>query len=204
MTTESRGGAPGWRELRAHRIARDQQARAARKQQRRAREVEDDEEEEQPQKRKGKRAAGKASQTKPRIGFVRASAIERAFIGLIYLGVLLLIVLSIVGTFYGANGENAPITDPVAIWAAFWAGGARSWVAIGVQVVLSLTQYGARQLARHDARWWLLYLAALGISVYFNIQAYYTPLLAYMLPGYVYLLILAFDVFPEFVSIRHD
>jgi hypothetical protein len=83
-------------------------------------------------------------------------------------------------------------------------GGTILWIAIGVQVVLSLTQYGARQLATHDWRWWLLYLAALGISVYFNVQAYYVPLQVYMLPGYAVALILAFDILPEFVSIRRD
>lgn len=78
------------------------------------------------------------------------------------------------------------------------------WAAIIGQAAFSLTQYGARQMARHNPLWWLLYLAALGISVYFNIQAYAAPLQRWMLPGYAYGLILAFDVLPEFVSIRHD
>lgn len=195
-------GAPGWRELRAHRIAHERKEALERKKERgrpsprrRGRD-----EEERPAK--SARAASRA--TKPRIGFLPASAIERAFILLIYVGVLLLIMLSIVGTFYGARSSAAPITKPGVIWATMRDSGYGFWLAVGVQAALSLTQYGARQLARHDARWWLLYLAALGISVYFNIQAYAAPLQVYMLPGYAYALILAFDILPEFVSIRHD
>jgi hypothetical protein len=191
-----------------------QKAERARRQQRqrapRARDDEEDDDEEEDERparsgKRGKKGAATTSRTaKPRIGFLRGSTVERAFILLIYAGVLLLVVLSVVGTFYGAQSAAAPITQPGRIWLEMTGSGAALWVAIVAQVALSLTQYGARQLARHDARWWLLYLAALGVSVYFNIQAYYTPLLAYMLPGYVYLLILAFDILPEFVSIRHD
>jgi hypothetical protein len=206
VTTQSQGGAPGWRELRRHRLAQQAKERAARQQLRARDEEEEDEEEERPKTKKRAKAArsGKVSTAKPRIGFLRGSTVERAFILLIYGGVFMLVVLSIVGTFYGSRSSAAPITQPGLIWAEMTGSGAALWVALGAQIALSLTQYGARQLARHDARWWLLYLAALGVSVYFNVQAYYTPLLAYMLPGYVYLLILAFDILPEFVSIRHD
>lgn len=157
---------------------------------------------EPPQKAQAVTAPARSG--KPRIGFLRASAIERAFILMIYGGVLALIALSIVGTFYGSHGRPAPISNPGAIWRTMWQSGTPGLIAVGMQLALSLTQYGARQMSRHDWRWWLLYLAALGISVYFNWQAYYTPLLAYMLPGYAVALILAFDILPEFVSIRHD
>lgn len=193
-------GAPGWRELRQHRIANERKETLARRKSRRpqARGHERDEGEGESSKKRG------GSSTKPRIGFVRGTTIERLFILSIYAGVFLLIVLSVIGTFYGAQSSSAPITDPGAIWAAMRDSGYGIWAAVAGQAALSLAQYGARQLARHDARWWLLYLAALGISVYFNVQAYAAPLQAWMLPGYAYGLILAFDILPEFVSIRHD
>lgn len=197
-------GAPGWRENRQARIARQQRERIAAKKARgrpspRGRDREEEEEEERPTK-KGKAARGAA----PRIGFLRASAVERAFILMIYGGVLLLVALSIIGTFYGSRGMPAPISDPGAIWDTMWGSGTAGLLAVGIQIALSLTQYGARQMGKYDARWWLLYLAALGISLYFNYQAYYAPLLIYMLPGYALALIVAFDILPEFVSIRHD
>lgn len=190
-----------WQQRRM-RIAREKAARAAQKRRPSPRAKDTDEGDDGAEKaapRRGQKGAGK-----PQIGFLRASTIERAFILLIYGGVLTLVALSIVGTFYGGQRLSAPITDPRAIWKTMTESGNKLYLAIGVQVALSLTQYGARQLARYDWRWWLLYLAALGISVYFNVQAYYTPLMVYMLPGYVILLILAFDILPEFVSIRHD
>ena len=198
-------GAPGWRELRQHRIA-TQRAETLEKKKERGRpspsgRAPAEKAEDEPAK---SARSGKSSATKPRIGFLRASHIERAFIALIYATVGGLIAVSVIGTFYGRAGNAAPITDPGAIWATMRDSGNAIWWALVVQGVLSLTQYGARQMARHDGRWWLVYLASLGVSVYYNIQAYYTPLLIYMLPAYAYLLILAFDVIPEFVSLRHD
>ncbi len=140
----------------------------------------------------------------PRVGFLRPSHIERAFIALLYTALLLLIVLSVIGTFYGWQGKQAPLTTPIQIWRDITASTAILWIAIGVQLVLTLAQYGARQMARHDPRWWFLYLAALGISVYYNVQAYWMPLTE-MIPFYVAaLLILAGDILPEFLAVRHD
>lgn len=205
MARQSTGGAPGWRELRRHRLAQQRATREPRDY------VDDDEEEEEerpkPKKRAKKapaRVASKASASKPRIGFLRASAIERAFIGLIYGIILTLVVASVVGTFYGVYGMAAPITQPFQIISDIQGAGNTLYVAIAIQAVLTIAQYGARQLARHDPRWWLLYLAALGVSVYFNVQAYYTPLLVYAAPGTDYLIIVACDILPEFMAIRHE
>src|SRR6266540_786808 len=142
--------------------------------------------------------------TRPRIGFLRPGHIERAFITLLYVTLLALVALSVIGTFYGWQGRAAPLMIPIQIWRDIIASTAILWVAIGVQAALTLAQYGARQMARHDPRWWFLYLAALGISVYYNVQAYWMPLTE-MIPFYVAaLLILAGDILPEFLAVRHD
>lgn len=145
-----------------------------------------------------------AERRRPRVGFLRPGHIERAFIGLLYLALILLVVLSIVGTFYGYQGLTAPITQPLRIISDALAALGTLGIAVAIQLVLSLTQYGARQMARHDRRWWILYLVALSISVYYNVQAYWTPLTA-LIPFYAAaLLILAGDILPEFLAVRHD
>lgn len=140
----------------------------------------------------------------PSIGFLQPGQIERWFVRLLYAVLALLVLLSVIGTFYGLRGEDAPIRAPLAFIAAVQASPGTLVLAIGVQVVLTLTQYGARQMARHDRRWWLLYLAALGVSVYYNYQAYWTPL-GTVFPVYVAgVLIIAGDVLPEFLAVRHE
>ncbi len=138
----------------------------------------------------------------PKIGFLRPGTIERAFMGLLYLALGLLVVLSVVGTFYGQRGTPAPLTRPLQIIADVQAGGIL--FALVVQGVLTVAQWGSRQLARHDRRWWLLYLAALLISVYYNVQAYWIPLNE-LVPMYVaVILIIAGDALPEFLAVRHE
>lgn len=142
--------------------------------------------------------------SRPSIGIVRPRHIEHAFIALLYLALLILVVLSVFGTFYGLQGDNAPIRAPLQMWRDVTAAPQALAVAFGIQVVLTLLQYGARQFARRDRKWWLLYLAALGISVYYNWQAYWIPLTA-MIPAYVAgALIVAGDILPEFVAVRHE
>lgn len=138
----------------------------------------------------------------PRIGFLNPSHIERAFIVLLYTTLAALVVLSVLGTFYGWIGKSAPLTQPGQILTDIQT--SAIWVAGLVQLALSLTQYGARQMSRHDRRWWMLYLAALAISVYYNVQAYWAPL-TLLIPWYVAgLLIIAGDVLPEFLAVRHE
>jgi hypothetical protein len=139
-----------------------------------------------------------------RVGFIRPGQIERAFIVLLYLALLLLIVISVLGTFYGQRGVDAPLATPSRVigdirgaWGAFG-------VAVGIQLILTVVQYGARSFARSDRRWWLVYLAALGISVYYNVQAYWVPLTA-LIPAYLAgFLIVAGDVLPEFLAVRRE
>ena len=147
----------------------------------------------------GKVAARRAA---PRIGFLRPGHIERAFIALLYLALAGLVLLSIVGTFYGWRGEYAPLTRPLQFIADIQTGGIVA--ALIIQIVLTIAQWGARQLARHDRRWWLLYLAALAISVYYNTQAYWTPLNELVAWYTAALLIIAGDVLPEFLAVKHE
>ena len=145
-----------------------------------------------------------AKRKPPKIGFLKPGSIERAFVLLLYLTLLALVVLSILGTFYGIGGNSAPLTRPRQMWADVVANTDRLWVAIAIQVFLSLGQYGSRQMASHDRRWWLLYLAVLSISVYYNMQAYWVPLTALMSVYVAAPLIILGDVLPEFIAIRHE
>lgn len=145
---------------------------------------------------------GEKRSTTPPIGVIPPGGVEHAFIALLYTAVILLAWLSVVGTFYGMRGLHAPL-HPFAQWAAI-IGALDIFVqALALQVVLTLAQWGGRQLARNDRRWWFLYLAALGISVYYNMQAYYDPLTAILSPAIVLLLIVAGDILPEFVAVKH-
>lgn len=147
---------------------------------------------------------GSKQRARPRIGFLKPGHVERAFVALLYGTLLVLVLLSVLGTYYGLANENAPLLRPLQIIADIRANTDRLWTALAIQLFLSLGQYGARQLARHDPRWWFLYLAALGVSVYYNFQAYWVPL-NLMMPGLlVGALIIAGDVLPEFIAIRHD
>ena len=140
----------------------------------------------------------------PRVGFLRPIYVERAFLALLYLTLLVLVLLSVIGTYYGLASNSAPLLRPAQILADIGANTDRLWVAIVIQAFLTLAQYGARQLARHDPRWWFLYLAALGISVYYNFQAYWVPLNDLTLWPIAAVAIVAGDVLPEFIAIRHE
>lgn len=141
----------------------------------------------------------------PRIGFLMPGHIERAFIVLVYLAMTALVVLSVFGTFYGQLGKEAPLSAVARVFDDIAAYPLAFVVAFGTQAALSLTQYGARQLARHDRRWWLLYLAALAISVYYNVVAYWSPLDALGVAWYFRTaIILAGDIVPEIAAVRRS
>lgn len=150
---------------------------------------------------------GQAPATKrrgPPIGFLRPATVERAFIVLLYVALAVLVTLSILGTFYGRRGTPAPITAPLQLWRDIAGAPVLLGIALAIQLMLTVIQYGARQKARDDRRWWILYLAALGVSVYYNWQAYWTPLTAFV-PAYLAgLLIIAGDVLPEFLAVRRE
>lgn len=152
----------------------------------------------------GKPAEQTKKPPRPRIGFLRPGHIERAFILMLYAAIVALVVLSVLGTFYGWRSLSAPITHPLQMWRDVWADSSMFWLAVGIQIGLSLAQYGARQMARHDPRWWILYLVALAISVYYNVQAYWAPL-SDLMPTYAVLpFLIAVDAVPEFMAVRHE
>lgn len=139
-----------------------------------------------------------------RVGFLRPGHVEGAFVFVLYTALLLLVALSIVGTFYGLLGASAPVSAPLRILGALSGAPKLALLAFAIQAVLTVTQYGARQMAHHDRRWWLLYLVALGISVYYNVQAYWTPLTDMVRWYLAALLIVAGDVLPEFIAVRRE
>lgn len=141
---------------------------------------------------------------KSRIGFIRPGQVETAFMWLLYAALFLLVLLSVLGTFYGRQGRDAPIAAPLRIMSDLRAAPALLGAALGIQFVLTLLQYGARQLSRSDRRWWILYLVALGVSVYYNYYAYWTPLVA-LVPWYLAgFLIVAGDILPEYIAVRRE
>ena len=142
------------------------------------------------------------TRTRPRIGFLRPGHIERAFIALLYSALAVLVLLSVIGTFYGWRGELAPLSRPLPFLTDVQTGGILA--ALLIQLVLTVIQWGARQLARHDRRWWILYLAALAVSVYYNVQAYWIPLNELTAWYTAAVLIVAGDVLPEFMAVRHE
>lgn len=140
--------------------------------------------------------------TRAPIGFVSPKTVEAIFVRFLYLVMLILVLLSILGTFYGIQQRVAPVLTPLRIWTDFIAGWNVLIVALVAQGALTLTQYGARAMAKDDPRWWALYLMALSISVYYNFQAYWTPLTALSTWHIAAGIIIAGDVLPEFLMVR--
>lgn len=138
----------------------------------------------------------------PKIGFLSPRGIERAFMVVLYAFMLSLVVLSVIGTFYGLNRLNAPLAMPLQVATDIAVAPGRLGVAVGLQIVLTIVQYGARQMAHYDARWWLLYLVSLGVSLYYNIQAYWVPLLLYVSVPIAVIILVGGDVLPEFLAVR--
>ena len=148
------------------------------------------------------KAPAKARRSGPRIGFLSPEGIETAFLVLLYLATFLLALLSVLGTFYGLAGQAAPV-NALQIVRDIAGDYNRLLIAMLLQTVFTLSQYGARQWARRDPRWWFGYLAALLLSVWFNIQAYADPLVALHVPWLVaWCIIILGDVLPEFIVVR--
>jgi hypothetical protein len=114
-----------------------------------------------------------------------------------------LMMLSILGTFYGARGLRVPVEAPLTIWANIQAAPWLFGVAVVGQGMLSIAQWGGRILARTDRRWWALYGASLTLSVYWNWNGYWPTLAALGVPWLLALAIVAFgDIEPEIGLIR--
>jgi hypothetical protein len=118
------------------------------------------------------------------IGFLSGRRAEGCFVWLLRLAGLLLIAVSVVGSFYGLQGKPAAgplqvIPDMVKAWPALIG-------ALAAQGFLSVGQWGARQRAQGsivvtergrrrqggDWRFWIVYLALLALSAALNWIAY--------------------------------
>jgi hypothetical protein len=114
------------------------------------------------------------------IGFIDPAITQAALILLLRTTGVVLILLSVVGSFYGLQGQaaaapSAIIGDMVA--APFWL-----VLAIATQLALSIAQWGSRAMARDDRRWWLLFAASLAVSSILNWIGYSPHLLAWGWP----------------------
>lgn len=117
---------------------------------------------------------------KRRIGFIKGGGTETAFVWLLRGAGVALILVSVVGTFYGLQGAEAEA--PPRIIPAMLAGWPWLLGAVAVQLFLSIGQWGSRQRAqghRHegrraggDPRFWVVYLALLALSAALNWIAY--------------------------------
>lgn len=141
-------------------------------------------------------SAKPAKRSRP--GMIRGASVERWMITIIHTAAWTLIVLSILGTFYGSRGLTAPILQP---WQIVLAIVAQPWVFVAtviLQVLLSVVQWGARQMAKRVLLWWLLYFAALALSAWWNWQAYGAALLQFGTPWLLAIgVIIIGDMMPE-------
>ena len=133
---------------------------------------------------------------------VPAGAVEAVFLGLLPAAMLLLMALSVVGTYYGARGIAAPLWQPWLIVRDMVSSWSVTLLAVVAQLALTVAQWGGRQVARRDARWWALYALALALSVYWNWEAFGAPLVGAGVPWLVALLIIAAgDILPEWLLV---
>lgn len=147
--------------------------------------------------------SGEKRQKPPEIGFLSGAGIERAFVVGLYIALALLAALSVLGTFYGMQSMAAPLGTPLQVAQDVAAAPSLLGAAFGLQLALTLAQYGARQRARRNRRWVVLYLASLAWSGYYNVTAYYEPAVAMGIPwGAALLLIIIGDVVPEMVAVK--
>lgn len=156
-----------------------------------------------------KRRQDEAAKTKPAArgaayrGVIPGGAIEALLVRGIHIASILLVVLSVLGTFYGARGADAPIASPLRIVLDVAAQPQAFLLALLAQAALTVTQWGGKRLAARDPRFWLAYLGSLALSVWWNWSAYGDPLIAlnvpYLVAGGI---ILAGDMLPELALVR--
>lgn len=144
------------------------------------------------------------------VGMVNPGAIEVWFVRVLQFVLIILVVLSFIGTFYGMRDQTAPLS--LQIISDVIAHPEAAILALIVQGLLSITQYGSRIMSksRNDRRWWILYLFALALSLMYNMEAYGETVRG-MLPDELsaqgktiasFLFVLAGDVVPEILAVR--
>lgn len=159
-----------------------------------------------PEREAARAAEPPAKRRRPRgTAVVPSGCAEGALLVALQVAAWALILLSIVGTFYGVQGRDAPILNPLKLIADVRAALPVALLALLGQGLLSLIQWGSRGLARHDWRWWVGYILALALSVWWNWSAYGDPLVALGIPWLVALgVVVAGDVFPELTLVREE
>jgi hypothetical protein len=143
-------------------------------------------------------APGRGSRT----GLVPRSTIVTALIITLRSVLIGLMLLSLMGTFYALIDTTAPFPQVWQMVPDMVQDSGTFLMALGMQLLFSLVQWGSATLAKEDRRWWFLYLLALAPSAWMNIQSYAEPTLQVF--GWsgdrfiiVALLIIAFDIAPE-------
>lgn len=142
---------------------------------------------------------GQTVKRSKRPGMIKGAFIERLLIALIHELAWLLIILSVLGTFYGARGQDAPLLTPGQIIRDIWAQPIILGVALIGQGLLSVVQWGSRVMAVSTNRyWWLAYFGALALSVWWNWQAYGDPMLILGVPWLIAIgFVIGGDMLPE-------
>ncbi len=136
-------------------------------------------------------------------GVIDAVKVRQVFVHGLHITAALLMALSFIGTFYGSRGLDVPLLDPLRIVADLMRDGGVAAMALLAQAVLTLFQWGARQYAGNNPRWWALYAGALALSLWWNWHAYADPLLALGVPWLVTAgIIVLGDVFPELILVK--
>ena len=137
-----------------------------------------------------------------RTGMVPRASIVTALILTLRSVLIGLMLLSLMGTFYAMLGVAAPFPQVWLMVPEVLQDFGTFGIAFGMQLLLSLVQWGSATLGKEDRRWWWLYALALAPSAWMNIESYAAPLLAVF--GWsderwfvVALLIVAFDIAPE-------
>lgn len=137
-------------------------------------------------------------------GLVSGRAMGRVLHVLVPLGALTLILLSMVGTFYGSRNLEAPL-NPLLWVRDMWGARSLALLAFIGQGTMLVAQWGGRHNAKTDPRWWVLYFLSLGLSVWWNWAAFGAPLVAAGLPWLIALgLVVGGDVAPELTLVRDD
>lgn len=135
---------------------------------------------------------------------VRGAQAWRALVFIVRALAVLLVVLSVLGTFYGARGLATPLLNPAALFSDLWNAPQLLALSILGQGLLSVLQWGSRWGAMNRNRgWWLLYFFSLALSVWWNWQAYGATMTITMhMPWLLALgVVIGSDVLPEFTLV---
>lgn len=136
-------------------------------------------------------------------GMIPASAPGHILLILIPLVAVALIVLSVLGTFYGIQGDPAPLARPGLLLRDLWTGWPLLLAALGVQFGLGMAQWGGRSLAEDDPRWWVLYALSLATSAWLNWVAYGPPLMDMGMPWLLAAaMVVVGDILPEVALVQ--